>query len=247
VHPICPRDDEQGFVLITALWLLLLSGAIVALMLLRSAGKAQANRAASQQAQMVFDMDAAVTTVAADLLFRGDQSRWARAPGDGTIDIDGRTLSVRVSSENGRLDLNDGDLTVIDRGLQGLGVAADIRARTGEALRSARARNDRIASPAELNQLLAEAGAGRILCLDDDLTLYSGLGRPDESVMPAELARALAIPQAAGEPFASIRPGMPIRLRITTAQGPALTAVIRVVGTMDRAYDVMRWTSGPNC
>ncbi|SDD73063.1 hypothetical protein SAMN05444678_12051 [Sphingomonas sp. YR710] len=240
-------EGEQGFVLITALWLLLLCGAVVALMMLRGAGKAEASHAAAVQVQARLDLDAAMQTIAADILFSGDQSQWARAPAQGTVDIDGRSISAEVSSEAGRLDLNDGDPAVIDRALQGLGVAAARRTLLQGRLQQLRNQNRRIASQAMLDHVLAGVAKSSDVCLDRYVTLYSGLTRPDEAAMPALLAQALAVPQGGGEAPTVLQPGTAIRVRLRTAQGSSLLAVIRVVGTLGRTYDVMRWTPGPKC
>lgn len=248
-----PRDlsdgtnEESGFVLITALWLLLLCGAVVALMMLRSAGRAEASHAAAAQVQARLDLDAAVETIAADLLFRGEQSLWSRAPAQGTIDIDGRTVTADVSSEAGRLDLNDGDPVIIDHALQGLGVTAAGRTMLLGRLQQLRVRHRRIASQAMLDHVVAGVSEDPGLCLDRYVTLYSGLTRPDEGAMPAALAQALAVPQGGGEAATALRPGTPIRIRLRSAQGASLLAVIRVVGTLGRTYDVMRWTQGGPC
>jgi hypothetical protein len=242
-HP----KGEQGFVLITALWLLLLCGAVVALMMLRGAGKAEASHAAATQVQARLDLDAAVETIVADLLFSGEQSQWARAPVQGTIDIAGRSVSAEVSSEAGRLDLNDGDPAIIDRALQGLGVPAAGREMLAGRLQQFRTQNRRIASQAMLDHVLTGVAGDAGLCLDRYVTLYSGLTRPDETAMPPSLARALAVPQGGGEAPTALRPGTAIRLRLRSAQGASLLAVIRVVGTLGRTYDVMRWTPAPDC
>jgi hypothetical protein len=243
-----PRSpDERGFVLITALWLLLLCGAVVALMMLRSASRVEVNRAAAIGVQTRLDLESAVETVVADILLRGPQSQWARSPARGSMEIAGHSVTVEVSSEAGRLDLNDGDTAIIGRALQGLGVAASQREAFIAALQQLRVQQHRITNSAEVDRLEATSGIASALCIDDDLTLFSGLSRPSEMVMPAELAHALAVPQAGGGPPTAISPGTAIRIRARSGQGASLLAVVRPIGTQDRIYDVLRWTEHPGC
>jgi len=240
--------DERGFVLITALWLLLLCAAIVSLMMLRSAGRAETIKEGSKLVQAKFDVQAAVDTVAADLLMQGGRSQWARLPAQGIIRIDGRDVTIEASSENGRLDLNDGDLAIIDRALQGLGIASPQRTAFHQSLDSFRAAQGRMTSIADARPLLAtlDEGAGGS-CIDSWFTLYSGLSQPSETQMSGEMAKALALPIGEGTGAMPMRSGEAIRLYIRASNGYTLLAIIRVVGIQATGYHILRWSDDFTC
>jgi hypothetical protein len=42
-------------------------------------------------------------------------------------------------------------------------------------------------------------------------------------------------------------PGTPVRVRVRSPQGSSLIAVIRVVGTIERPFDILRWSRNPAC
>jgi len=239
---------EGGFVLVTAMWLLLLGAALVSLMMLRSAGRSETNRQAGELIQAKFDAQAAVDTIAADLLIRGSQSAWARLPAHGIIRIGGRDVTVDASSEEGRLDLNDGDPAVIDRALQGSGIAPQKRALFLQTLASLRAGGRRMTSIAEaypLLQMVEDAGSDS--CVDSWFTLYSGLSQPSEDRMSNDMAQALATPAGGAFEPAPVRPGETIRLLIHTSNGYKPLVVARVIGVRASDYEILQWSDNHYC
>jgi hypothetical protein len=208
VHAV-PRA-ERGFILISAFWLLILCGAIVAVLMLRAISSATVAAGEEDALRTRLALESAVETVIADLLFNGPQSRWARFPSKGGMSIDNRPIRVIVSSESGRLDLNEIDLGLLDTALRGLGVDANGRSVLSENLAAKRAANQRIGSPAEIRALLA-ATLGpnpQVRCIEDRLTIYSGLSRPNESHISPEWARALGMATVAS-PGRGARIGSP--------------------------------------
>ena len=75
-HP----DSEQGFVLIAAIWLLLLCAVMVAVLMLRGHDRAVAAADASDRLKARLVLESAVETVVADILFNGQASRAATVP-----------------------------------------------------------------------------------------------------------------------------------------------------------------------
>jgi Tfp pilus assembly protein PilX len=71
------RQSEQGFVLIKAVWLLLLCAAIVAVLMLRC--NTASTTATDELLKQQLALDAATETVIAGLLLRGSISQWAAA------------------------------------------------------------------------------------------------------------------------------------------------------------------------
>jgi len=85
-----PKRSEQGYILITAMWLLLLGGSIVALLMLRNLHAAEAYSDDRPQLQLRYAQESAVETVVADILFNGPRSEFARLPAKA-----GRWMSIR--------------------------------------------------------------------------------------------------------------------------------------------------------
>lgn len=244
------RHDQpnDGFILINAIWLLLLCGAIAALLMLRGIERGSAARADGDVLKARLSLESGVEAVIADILFNGPRSRWASVPANGSVDVGaGSPLQVRVSSEAGRLDLNDGDLDTIDLALRGFGADATRRRALLDELRAKRARKERIGSWAEAHMLLApiESGADRQTCLDQDFTLYSGLSKPRPDQASPGLARVLGLATTASA--GAIEPGSAIRIAVSTSSGRTLMAVTRLTGARDEPYVAMRWDFGGGC
>lgn len=87
--------------LIGAAWLLLLATALVALLMLHARTTAHTASREELDLQRELDFDAAIQTVAAELLIEGPASRWWRLPGQGSVALGGRTVDVTVTSEPG--------------------------------------------------------------------------------------------------------------------------------------------------
>ena len=125
----------------------------------RSSSLASASRSsteASQDAVAVqrnLDLETATETVAADLLINGARSQWWRLPGHGTIPIGSSEIDVTVTSEDGRLDLNTADPSVIQDALQGLGFATEDAQAFLAALLARRAQG-RLSSGADIDSLV---------------------------------------------------------------------------------------------
>lgn len=243
------RDQRnEGFILINAIWLLLLCGAIAALLMLRGIERGSAARAEGDALRARLALESGVEAVIADILFNGPRNRWANLPANGSVDVGANTmLQVQLSSETGRLDLNNGDLDTIDLALRGFGVDATRRRALVDGLRARRARKERIGSWAEARMLLApikiEENQGE--CLEQNFTLYSGLSKPRPDQVPQAIARAIGLAVAAsGGPM---EPGSAIKIEVSTPLGRTLTAVARLTGARDQPYMAMRWDYGDPC
>ena len=219
-------DGQDGFVLIGAVWLLLLCATLVALIMLRAADENRGAIYESEQLQRVLDLDAATQTVAAELLIQGPASRWARLPAQGDVQFGTRSVAVTVTSEAGRLDLNDGDLKTIDDALLGLGCVSATRARFERALVDGRLRG-RIRSTAEvdaLTQVLSPTAAAS--CAADVFTIDGGLARPDPAQASDRLRRALALTTPEGAtPFTG---SQALRIVASSVTGAHRITIIRV-------------------
>ena len=241
-------SHERGFVLIGAIWLLVLAGTIAAALMLRSVNVSRAAAAEGGLLAERLALDGAVETAFASLLFDGPRSPWASQPAN-EVRIAGRTLTVTVSAENGRLDANSADPAIVASALQGLGVASGPRTRLIAALQGRRSTAREFRTAAELRALLASAAASPDdPCLEDVFTLFSRLEQPSQATMPAKLAKALglaATTDVAGGAFSSA--GGPVRVEARTSEGAGLTSVARISGATNAPVTIHRWDYRIDC
>jgi general secretion pathway protein K len=231
--------NERGFILIGAIWLLVLCGSIAAILTLRARDDYVA--AADEQREMTqaLALDAALETILADILFNGPRSRWGMVPVERRIAFLDQPIDVRISSELGRIDLNEANPALVDRALGGLGVGASDRTLLLGSLAARRTARKPIASWDELQAILppGRTGGGESGCIEEHFTIFSALATPQEAAMPAPLARALGSAAAAGGPAATPAvAGTPLRIELKLPAGPALTAWVRVTGLIARPY-----------
>ena len=238
------RPDEQGYVLITAIWLLLLAGSIAALLMLRSIRAATDAKEVAQALGDKVALESAVETVLADRLFSGARSSWWATPARGTVRIGSRDVRVSLTSESGRIDINEADPLLVGRALQGLGVAADMRSFAVTRLQEYRATGRRITANGEIAALIVQASATQA-CLGDNFTLTSGLPQPLPTQMSADLARALgsAIAQTPAPPEI----GVALRVKASLAGTAGLIVVARTTGLRDTPLAVSEWRYGLIC
>jgi len=238
---------ERGFILIGALWLLILCGAIVAVLMLRGIESATAASDGEDALRNKLALESAVEAVVADLLFNGPQSHWALLPAEGAVAVDDRQIRVTVSNEAGRLDLNEVDPVLLETALQGFGIDAGRRILLVEALRAVRTAKQPIGSLAEMRALLATTiGMDRqARCLENQLTIFSGLVRPRENQLSPELARALGIATIASRTPAE--PGSALRVMATAPGGGTLSSTVQIKGLLGEAYSASAWEFMQGC
>jgi len=190
-----PSDGERGFVLVATIWLLVLAGSIVAMLMLRTFTMARAVSTEQRLLESDVAAQSAIETVLADRLFVGARSHWWMLPAEGTVRVGGRDVRMRLTSEGGRLDLNEADPGRIDAALRGLGLSATGREAVLASLRERRRSQRRVRSLAEMRGLFSgpETALPSDICIDDLVTFASGRPEPSPATMPARLAAALGV------------------------------------------------------
>lgn len=242
-----PRRSEQGYVLITAMWLLLLGGSIVALLMLKNLHAAEAYSADRDQLQTRYAQESAVETVVADILFNGPRSEFARLPAQTSYRFGDIALNIRVTGEGGKIDINQADAALIDRALRGLGIAAVPRQNFVSRVKERQRSGQLFRSIADVEEALSKAGLDGTsgFCAEDYLTTYSGLALPQASQMDPRLARALGQASLEADVPASI--GSAMRIEVLGEQGLPLVAVVRVSGLIGESHKVLDWQYGAGC
>lgn len=152
-------------------------------------------------------------------------------------------MSVRVATEEGRIDANTVDPAVLQAARQGLGVDGASRRRLADALQARRTQRSDFGSAAEVRAWLR--GSGETPCLDDLFTVYARLQAPASGQMPERLARALA--SAAPQRPPLLGAATPLRLEARLATGAALTAVAHLTGLRASPVSVHRWEYRTDC
>ncbi len=228
--------DEGGFILITAIWLLILCGSIAAVLTLRAVTERRGADAAERALADTLTLDAALETLLADILFRGPASPWSRLPPEAATTIGEQSVKVRITSELGRIDVNEADPQLVGRALEGLGLAAPDRDTIVGTIVLRRSAKRPISSWDELRPILAATGSGNAPpCFEAYLTLFSGLAAPQASSMPPALASLLGGPAPAITPIAA---GTPVRIELSLPSGAALAAWVRLTGLLQQPYSI---------
>lgn len=240
---------ERGFVLIAAIWLLILAGSIAAILMLRSLAAATAAADRSEEVERRLALESATESLLADRLFHSQGSRWWQAPTEGAIMIGEREVRLRMTSESGRLDVNNADTELIDTALRGLGVGKGGRDGILERLIALRTQKKGIRSAAELEVLLAGAAAPPDVCLSNHFTFVSGLAEPNPGHMSAALARALGGRGGArGDGAATpVEGGAALRIEAAEPGGASIISIVRLVGLPDRPLEVSAWALPAQC
>ena len=248
-EPLKPiPDHEQGFALIAAIWLLVLGGAIVAVIMLRTMTVSRAAVASGVQLADKLALDGAIDSVVADILFNGNRSRWAQLPASGSVDVGGRSVAVTISSESGLLDVNEADPKLIDGALRGFGVAAGPRSAFIDQLLLRRATKQPLRSRDELLRMIAVAGVQTSggVCLVDMLTTSSGLATPQVDQIPSVLARAMAV-VATGARSAQLPAGGALRVLARSGAGMASGVIVRPVANRNDGVQVLDQVLQSDC
>ena len=236
------RPGEQGYVLITAIWLLILAGSIVAVVTLRTLSQAREIKEQGEALSERIALESAVETVFADRLFAGNHSQWWLTPTSGQVNIEGISVETILTSESGRLDINEADPKLIKQALRGLGIDEKLASEFADEVRQRRSEENRINTFSEVRSMLPQSSAG---CLEENLTLTSGLATPRPDQMPDALARAMG--QATSVTPASPEAGAALRLRASRPGQAGLLVVARVTGLREAPLSISSWDYPSAC
>jgi len=213
------RSTEDGFVLISAMWLLLLGAAIAALLMLRAMTASRDLRVESDRFAIQHAEADAIETIAADLVFSGQASHWSQLPASGTLTLDGQSIDAAVVSEDQFLDINKADPRLIDGVLQDHGYDRTTRTALLGRIALARASGQEIASYADIASLGHDIVApGTEDCLLNVLSPFGGNGQTSEP--------------------ATVRPGGVVRVSFGSGAHRHLQT-LRLVAANDRPYALL--------
>jgi hypothetical protein len=223
-------STERGFVLISAMWLLILGAAIAALLMLRSINTARAVRMSADNVMAEHRPDDALATIAADILFAGPASRWSRLPATGTLQIGGQPLAISISREQRLPDVNKADLALIDDDLHDRGYLPEQRATILARIEDARGAKRMIGSFAGIAALAAGVvPPGSETCLAAVLSPFGGTGD-----------RTTSGSFAASQDSSGLHAGDVLRVRLGEAGRQRIHA-LRITAAADQPYGLLDW------
>lgn len=241
-------NSEEGFVLVAAIWLLILIGSIAALILARSLAAARETAGDAEALRTKLTLEAAIETVTADLLINGQRSPYAMVPYEGVVDLGGRRVSVRIGSEAGKLDLNGGDLALIERVLSGLGWDGAERMQFVQQLRARREAREPLRSLNEAARIAGLIHQGDTpQCLSAYFTVHNGRAGPDPASAGPALNRLLGRPAmelVAPRPMAS---GSAVWIEARTQGGNSTRVVLRLGGLINQPATISSWGVDRGC
>lgn len=244
---LSPPQSERGYILITAVWMLLLGASVVAVIMVHNLRQAEELSFERTQTQIKYAQESAIETVMADMMFNGPRSEFARLPTDTTYNIHGVKMEVSVASESGKIDVNQADLKLIDSALRGFGIAASGRQAFSQILESERNAGRFLESPVDIALAIERAGIAfsEGFCVSDHFTTYSGLTQPAPDQMHPELARALgqvSLPQET-----RTRPGAAIQIVVNDKMTPPIKTVARTSSLIGKAFSLLDWNEREGC
>jgi len=226
--------NDRGFVLISAMWLLLLGAAIAALLMLRSMGAARDLAVDDDRFIAERTSDDAIETVAADLILNGRASRWSQMPMSGSVTFGDRSVTVSARAEEAVPDVGKTDLNVVDGVLHDNGLSSAERVAILDRIAAAREAGHRISSYAELASLgNGILPVGREDCLAAMLSPFGGNGSPSGRAAPPGQAAQFAGASTGGAQIGSV-------IRLTIGSGAMRRIVaMRLIGANDRPYALL--------
>ncbi|WP_074206217.1 hypothetical protein [Parasphingorhabdus marina] len=234
--------------MITAIWMLLLGASIVAILMARNLHQSEQYSFEREQIAHRYALDSAVENVAADLLFNGPRSTFAQLPNETGYSIGGVNVTVKVSSESGKIDVNQADIALVERALRGLAASAQSREVFLDQIKASRAADRPFQSALDIAAALQQSG----LCggsIQEDLgqffTAYSGLAQPQQGQIDPQLARALGQPHVGSG--GRTRPGTAIRVEARSEQEQVQVAVLRVGGSLSQSHVLVDWFQSGVC
>lgn len=227
---------EQGYALISALWLLLLAASIAALLMSRAVTSAHAVASERRSVTEQLRLESALETAMADLVINTVNARIGSMPTRADYRVDGVLVHIAASRESDRVDINDAPMEVIDAELQQAGVAANVRQAIVNSLVIRRGQAQRLASNQAIARLFSRANSGEVgseatPCIAARFTVHGG----------RRLVAPTAPPTVGGVAVASSNASA-IRLTADDGLSHRITVIARQGGQSGRPMAVIELT-----
>ncbi|MCD5995508.1 general secretion pathway protein GspK [Pseudomonas sp. CDFA 602] len=237
-------DRQQGVALLLVLWVL----ALLSLLLGGMAGWVQLESRQAlwlrQHTQALLAAEGGLNMAVQGLLDPAQRKRWVADGRSVALRLDDTQLLVSVRSERGKLDLNSAAAADVARLLQACGATKGLASNIAQALEAQR---DDGQSPLrvieEVRQLpgMNQALYAQML---PEVTLWSGLDRPDAAYASALLRRALNLPNQSA---VGADPGEVLTIDSRAERPGGVTALLQTTVLLSpseggaQPYRVLRW------
>lgn len=189
-------ENQDGFALLSVLWLLLLATVLVASLAFWTTQGVRTRSLLSQDLETSRVLEAAFQIVVFDLITDGQESQWAAQSGPvvESLDVMGNSVVVTVSADAGKVDLNAADDALVLQVLKIAGASQSNADGRLFAIRDAQhMRGDlpKLATMVEVRSVFADKGK-LFSCVEPLTTVHTGAKRPALEQSPARLRNALS-------------------------------------------------------
>ncbi|WP_249675927.1 type II secretion system protein GspK [Pseudomonas abieticivorans] len=235
---------QRGVALLLVLWVL----ALLSVLLAGLAGWVQLeNRQALWQRQHTQALMAAEAGLSLAVMGLSDPAQRRQWVADGRVQglsFDTAQLRVSVRSERGKLDLNAASADDFGRLLQGCGAPKALAQALGQALDQRRGNGQAPLRMVEEVRQLPGLSQPLYRCVEPQVTLWSGLERPDPGFATRLLKRLLSLPNATAM---GADPGQIVSVRSVATLPNGAGATLRVTLLLNpstegaRPYRVLHW------
>jgi general secretion pathway protein K len=267
-HPRA-ANGQQGIALVLVLWLILLMTVIAAshARVIRTETRLASNQLEAARARSL--AEAAAYHAVLEMLVRDEAQRWRADGGIHRLDSPGGTVEIAVRDTRGLVDINKVAATLLDKVLEGAGVAEQARAGLVDATLDWRDKDDlkhlngaedddyrRAGLPwgardgpfSSVEEFRYVLGMNDVLFnrLAPYLTVHAGQGRIDVSLAPPWLAGLLTdVQRPTSTRDIQLRQGGTFRISVrATGTGGAtasLDTVVRIAPTGKQPYSILSW------
>ena len=156
--------------------------------------------------------------------------------------FDGAKLNLAIRSERGKLDVNFADATTIEHLLRYLGASPGATALIGQQLRQLRATGQMMKAIEQVQQLDG-MDAELYAKLEPNITLWTGLGKPDAFFATPDVRSALKLPsgEAASSPGSIVTISSHAQIKNGVSGDLQATVYLTPNGGGRQIYRVLRW------
>jgi hypothetical protein len=250
---------DRGFVLLTSIWMLVLTGALASAALIAARTASLAIRQNYDSALATLALAQAQDEVIHDLMTRGRYGRWGKGAVSSQVNVvDNIPVTVRISNEAGQIDLLSADpdlvqqlIKQIARALTDGGAPVDAEAAT-RSLRKLQARNSGEPLQRSLRSLEELASLDGwtpelVACVKSYATLHTGQQRPASAYALPLIQQILGNDKTEAKPNHSIGgerslAGEVFRLEMNASASSLSRSsrmIIRLTGSKTEAYWIL--------
>lgn len=235
---------QRGIALLLVLWAL----ALLSLLLAGLAGWVQLETRqalfARQHTQALLAAEAGLALAVQGLADPAQRRQWVADGRETAVDFDDSRVRLRVRSEHGKLDLNSALAGDAARLAQSCGAGQDQAGAVAKGLESRRGQGLPPLRVVEEVRQLPGMTQALYLCLLPEITLWSGLDRPEPAFASAAIRQALNLPNQSAT---GMDPGPVLMIESRAQRSGGFAARLQTIVLLSpsegsaQPYRVLRW------